>query len=115
MLGPDSEDAVWVLEQEGRTVGPWPSPRRRPGRRQARHGPPGRGRGGGRALLRASLDRAQGAGFHKVELEVFPDNAAGVALYAAHGFEVEGLRRRHYLRRDGTRRDVLLMARLLGV
>jgi hypothetical protein len=45
------------------------------------------------------------------ELKVRPARPA----YAARGFEVEGLRRRHYPRRDGTRRDVLLMARLLGV
>ncbi|MGI8595326.1 MAG: GNAT family N-acetyltransferase, partial [Solirubrobacteraceae bacterium] len=118
MLGPDREDALWVLEQDGRTVG---------GLGLHPAGAPGvatlgmavlaevRGHGGGRALLRAALDHAEGAGLHKVELEVFPDNGVAVALYAAHGFEVEGLRRRHYLRRDGTRRDVLLMARLFGI
>lgn len=72
-----------------------------------------RGRGGGRALMQAAMDYAAHADLHKVELEVFPDNARAIALYAAHGFQVEGLRREHYRRRDGTRRDALLMARLL--
>ena len=39
---------------------------------------------------------------HKISLEVWTDNARAIALYAAAGFEVEGLRRDHYRRRDGT-------------
>jgi putative acetyltransferase len=50
---------------------------------------------------------------HKVELEVWPDNARAIALYKAHGFEIEGERRQHYRRRDGTLRSSLIMARLL--
>ena len=49
---------------------------------------------------------------HKVELEVFPDNAAAIGLYRSFGFEQEGLRRDHYRREDGSLRSALLMARL---
>ena len=73
-----------------------------------------RGRGGGRALVRAALDHAAGSEAHKVELEVWPDNARAIALYTSVGFVVEGVRRDHYVRRDGTRRSSLLMALLLA-
>ena len=70
-----------------------------------------RGRGGGRALIEALL-AAVPAGAHKVELEVFPDNEAAIALYRSFGFEEEGLRRDHHRRGDGSLRSALLMARL---
>lgn len=73
-----------------------------------------RGQGGGRQLLEAALRHAREAEIYKVELEVFVDNARAIGLYASCGFEVEGLRREHHLRRDGTRRSVLVMARVLG-
>ena len=72
-----------------------------------------RGRGGGRALLQAAIDHARGAQLHKIELEVWPDNERAIALYEKFGFEVEGLRRDHYRRRDGSLRSSLLMALLL--
>ena len=50
-------------------------------------------------------------GAHKVELEVWPDNARAIALYLSAGFEIEGFRRDHYRRRDGTLRSAVLMAR----
>ncbi|WP_026422445.1 ribosomal protein S18-alanine N-acetyltransferase [Actinokineospora inagensis] len=53
------------------------------------------GRGVGRALLRALLDRADQARA-QVFLEVRTDNAAAIGLYAAHGFATIGLRRRYY-------------------
>jgi putative acetyltransferase len=75
--------------------------------------PEARGRGGGRALLEAVVDHARSCGAHKVELEVWPDNARAISVYGAAGFEVEGLRRDHYRRRDGRLRSAVLMARLL--
>ena len=71
---------------------------------------PARGRGGGRALLSAAQEHARSSGAHKISLEVWIDNARAIALYAAAGFEVEGLRRDHYRRRDGRLRSTLLMA-----
>jgi ribosomal protein S18 acetylase RimI-like enzyme len=70
-----------------------------------------RGRGGGRGLLDAVLAHASATGAHKVDLEVWPDNGRAIALYASAGFTVEGLRERHYRRRDGSLRSSLIMAR----
>ena len=75
--------------------------------------PEARGRRGGRGLLDAVLEHARATGAHKVDLEVWPDNGRAIALYAAAGFTVEGLRDRHYRRRDGTLRSSLIMARRL--
>jgi RimJ/RimL family protein N-acetyltransferase len=75
--------------------------------------PEARGQGGGRALLQAAVDHARGAGLHKIELEVWPDNERAIALYEKFGFEVEGVRRDHYRRRDGSLRSAQLMALLL--
>ncbi|MEA2241263.1 MAG: hypothetical protein QOD24_819 [Solirubrobacteraceae bacterium] len=72
-----------------------------------------RGRGGGRLLMETVMAHALASPLHKVELEVWIDNARAIALYEAFGFEVEGERRRHYRRRDGTLRSTFLMARLL--
>ncbi len=72
-----------------------------------------RGRGGGRMLIEALIARARDLGCHKVELEVWPDNERAITLYEKYGFEVEGLRRDHYRRRDGTLRSSLIMALLL--
>jgi [ribosomal protein S18]-alanine N-acetyltransferase len=73
--------------------------------------PEWRGRGGGRQLIEAAL-AARPARIHKIELEVFPDNAAAIALYRSTGFEEEGLRREHYRRLDGSLRSALIMSRL---
>jgi putative acetyltransferase len=72
-----------------------------------------RGRGWGRALLQAAIDHARGAQVHKIELEVWPDNERAIALYERFGFEVEGTRRDHYRRKDGSLRSAQLMALLL--
>ena len=72
-----------------------------------------RARGGGRGLLAAALEHARNSGAHKVELEVWPDNARAIGLYASAGFAVEGVRRSHYRRRDGKLRSAMLMALLL--
>jgi RimJ/RimL family protein N-acetyltransferase len=109
-------DAAWVLEDGDRIVG-------HAGVHES--GPPGvlalgmailpeaRGRGGGRALLEAIIDHARSAGGHKLELEVWPDNERAIGLYRSAGFEVEGVRRDHYRRRDGSLRSALMMALLL--
>jgi RimJ/RimL family protein N-acetyltransferase len=73
--------------------------------------PSHRRRGGGRMLIEAAL-AARPEEVHKVELEVFPENGAAIALYRQLGFEEEGLRRAHYRRRDGSLRSALIMARL---
>jgi len=72
-----------------------------------------RGRGGGRALMDAAMAWLHDSDMHKVELEVWPDNEHAIALYERYGFEVEGTRRDHYRRRDGSLRSSVIMARLL--
>jgi putative acetyltransferase len=109
--------AAWVLEDGGQQVG-------NAGVRESEAPgvlslgmailPDARGRGGGRALLEAIIGHAVACGAHKLELEVWPDNAPAIALYTSAGFEVEGFRRDHYRRRDGSLRSALLMARLLS-
>jgi RimJ/RimL family protein N-acetyltransferase len=73
-----------------------------------------RGSGGGRALMDAAMAWLDASDVHKVELEVWPDNERAIGLYERYGFVVEGLRRDHYRRRDGSLRSSLIMARLLS-
>ena len=51
-----------------------------------------RGHGIGSALLRESISRARDQGLHKLCLEVFAHNTAGIALYRRCGFAEEGRR-----------------------
>jgi ribosomal protein S18 acetylase RimI-like enzyme len=104
--------SAWVLEDGGRVVGAASARERVPGVIYLGMSilPEARGQGGGRALLDAILEHARAGGAHKVELEVWTDNARAIALYVSAGFEVEGLRRNHYRRRDGRLRSSLLMA-----
>lgn len=74
---------------------------------------PARGRGGGRVLMDTALRHLATTDAHKLELEVWPDNGRAISLYASYGFAVEGLRRDHYRRRDGSLQSSLIMARLL--
>lgn len=70
------------------------------------------GRGVGTQLMAALLDAAdRWLGCLRIELTVFTDNAAAIALYRKFGFEVEGTHRAYALR-DGRYVDVLAMARL---
>lgn len=57
--------------------------------------PDWQGKGVGRRLLRALLERADSLGAPTF-LEVRTDNAPAIALYEAHGFAVLGLRKRYY-------------------
>ncbi len=75
--------------------------------------PEARGRGGGRALVRAAIDNAQTTGAHKVELEVFPDNGRAISLCSRMGFEIDGVRRCHYRGPDGSLRSAVIMSVLL--
>jgi RimJ/RimL family protein N-acetyltransferase len=111
----EGRGASWVLEDAGRVVGNAGVHEQAPGVLYLGMAilPAARGRGGGRAFLQAIVEHARACGAHKLELEVWLDNARAIALYASAGFEVEGLRRNHYRRRDGRLRSALLMARLL--
>lgn len=67
---------------------------------------------GAHSSRRSSLTRAAPART-RVELKVWPDNQRAIRLYESLGFTVEGVRRNHYRRRDGTLRSAVLMARIL--
>jgi len=73
-----------------------------------------RGQGLGTAMLLAAIEWARAQhGVHKIELDVWPHNAAGIALYRKVGFEIEGRRRRHFRRSNGELWDAILMALVL--
>ena len=69
-------------------------------------------RGVGSALLRSALDIADNwIGYTRIELTVYSDNEAAVALYSKAGFTIEGTARRFALR-DGAYVDAHMMARI---
>jgi putative acetyltransferase len=115
MMEGDRPGALWVLEDGGRVVGSGAAQERVRGVLTLGMAilPQARGRGGGRALVQAAIDHARACGAHKLDLEVWTDNARAISLYATAGFQVEGLRRDHYLRRDGRLRSTLLMGLVL--
>jgi len=70
------------------------------------------GKGVGTALMEAALDLADNwLNLTRIELRVYVDNAAAIALYEKFGFEVEGTHRRLAFR-DGEYVDAYSMARL---
>lgn len=72
-----------------------------------------RGRGIGKALLGQAIRWAESMGVRKLELAVYPDNEAALALYRAFGFVEEGRLRGHSVREDGLQ-DEILMGRWIG-
>jgi [ribosomal protein S18]-alanine N-acetyltransferase len=113
LLSAEGPNATWVLEEDGAILGSADVRARVTGVLTLGIAllPEARGRGGGRALMEAIVEHARAAGAHKVDLEVWTDNARAISFYAALGFEVEGLRREHYRRSDGSLRSTLIMAR----
>ncbi|WP_312240501.1 GNAT family N-acetyltransferase [Pantoea sp.] len=72
-----------------------------------------RQRGVGKALIAAMIDLCDNwLQVTRIELTVFADNDAAVALYRQFGFEIEGTARR-YAMRNGEMIDTHYMARLL--
>jgi len=70
------------------------------------------GHGVGTALMEAAVDLAEHwLNISRIELEVYTDNAAALALYKKFGFEIEGTLR-DYAYRDGQFVDAYLMARI---
>jgi RimJ/RimL family protein N-acetyltransferase len=72
-----------------------------------------RNQGVGTALMKRGLDWARSVSLIKrIQLEVFTDNERAIHIYKKLGFEVEGRRRRAFLR-NGTFIDSFLMALLI--
>lgn len=70
------------------------------------------GKGVGTELMRAVLDLADNwLNLTRMELAVYTDNEAAIALYEKFGFETEGTHRR-YAFKDGKYADALSMARV---
>lgn len=70
------------------------------------------GKGVGSAMMQAALDLAdKWLQYTRIELTVFTDNEAAIALYKRFGFEVEGTHKA-YAFRNGEFADVYAMARL---
>jgi L-amino acid N-acyltransferase YncA len=72
-----------------------------------------RGRGAGRAVLKALIATAEASGLHKLTSRVFPENAASRALLKQLGFAEIGVHRRHG-KLDGEWRDCVVVELLLG-
>ena len=67
---------------------------------------PYRGRGVGRKMMHALLERLEQAGAKAVTLEVRAGNRPAIALYESLGFQTEGIRRNFY---DKPVEDALIM------
>lgn len=70
-----------------------------------------RGLGVGSALLAALIAASEREGFWTLQVGIFPENEASLALHAKHGFRVVGRRERIGRMKDGRWRDVLLLER----
>ncbi|KQW85111.1 GNAT family N-acetyltransferase [Ensifer sp. NM-2] len=117
MEGLSEDNTVIVAERDGRIVG-MAGLHRNKGRRHHsavlgisvddNH----RGEGIGKTLLTSLIDAADNwLGISRIELTVFTDNEAAIALYHKTGFEPEGTHRAYALR-NGVLADVLAMARI---
>src|SRR5689334_2096053 len=70
------------------------------------------GKGVGTALLQAAIELAdRWLNLTRLELSVFTDNTAAIALYKKFGFKIEGTQER-YAFRDGAFADAYAMARV---
>jgi L-amino acid N-acyltransferase YncA len=68
------------------------------------------GRGIGRLLMEALIERSERAGIWTIQTSIFPENAASLRLHHRVGFRIVGVRRA-IAKRDGLWRDTVLMER----
>jgi L-amino acid N-acyltransferase YncA len=70
-----------------------------------------RGRGMGRTLLQALIERSERAGVWTLLAGIFPENRTSVTLHLGCGFRVVGVHERLGRMNNGEWRDVLLLER----
>ena len=68
------------------------------------------GRGVGRSLMEALIERSERAGIWTIQTSIFPENEASLNLHQRVGFRVVG-ERKSIARRDGLWRDTVLLER----
>jgi ribosomal protein S18 acetylase RimI-like enzyme len=115
-----AQRGTWVAEVDGRVVGegevhalgPWGC--RHVGVLSLQVHPAWQGRGVGRALLGALIERASALGIYRLELYVRSDNDRAIRLYRSLGFAHECTRRAFVRRRDGSLIDDYVMVRWLA-
>lgn len=73
--------------------------------------PKWRGKGIGKALLRAAIEDMTMSPTRKIFLEVDETNTPAIKLYKRHGFAEIGKRRGYYPKPDGSAATALVMAR----
>jgi L-amino acid N-acyltransferase YncA len=75
--------------------------------------PSAQGRGAGRALLAALITSTEESGIWTIQSGVFPENAASLALHAACGFRIVGVRERvaRHAAQNNRWRDVVFLER----
>jgi len=66
-------------------------------------------RGWGSHMLRTLIDWSCERGVHAIWLEVRASNRAGIALYQAHGFDLQGERKNYYPVSSNQREDAVVM------
>ena len=112
-LDPSTPGTSFVAEADGRLVGHLGAT----GTGRVELGmwvlPDWRGRGAGTKLVEAAVAWAREGGAYKISLEVWPHNAAAIALYEKFGFEREGYLRKHWRRRNGELWDSVVMGLVL--
>jgi L-amino acid N-acyltransferase YncA len=69
-----------------------------------------RGRGIGKALMKALIDESESQGTWTLQAGIFPENAASIKLHKSWGFREVGVRRR-IGKQGATWRDVVLLER----
>jgi len=66
--------------------------------------------GWARLMLQHLRDWSEERGAHNLWLEVRASNLRAIAVYQAHGFATDGLRRAYYPLRTGQREDAVIMS-----
>jgi phosphinothricin acetyltransferase len=69
-----------------------------------------RGKGVGKTLMEALIEKSERAGFWTLQTSIFPENEASLKLHRRVGFRVVGVRK-SIGKRDGLWRDTVLMER----